>query len=47
VGATQVFADDNKLSREEALRLFTVGSAWVNQEEEVKGRIKPGQSEPQ
>jgi predicted amidohydrolase YtcJ len=43
VGGTQLFADDNKLSREEALRLFTVGSAWFSQEEKVKGRIAPGQ----
>src|SRR5207248_11785821 len=26
-----------------ALRLFTVGSAWLSQEETVKGRIAPGQ----
>ena len=43
VGGMQLFADDNKLSREEALRLFTVGSAWFTQEERVKGRIAPGQ----
>jgi len=43
VGGTQFFDDDNKLSREEALRLFTVGSAWFSQEEKVKGRIAPGQ----
>ncbi|MGB7158042.1 MAG: amidohydrolase [Tepidisphaeraceae bacterium] len=43
VGGMQLFADDNKLSRDEALRLFTVGSAWFSQEEDVKGRIAPGQ----
>jgi predicted amidohydrolase YtcJ len=43
VGGTQLFVDDNKLSREEALRLFTAGSAWFTQEEDVKGRIAPGQ----
>jgi hypothetical protein len=43
IGGTPLFADDNKLSREEALRLFTVGSAWFSQEEDVKGRIAPGQ----
>ena len=36
VGGTQLCADDNKLSREEALRLFTVGSAWLSQEETVR-----------
>jgi predicted amidohydrolase YtcJ len=43
VGGMQLFADDNKLSREEALRLFTTGSAWFSQEEIVKGRIASGQ----
>ena len=43
VGGMQLFANDNKLSREEALRLFTAGSAWFTQEENVKGRIAPGQ----
>lgn len=43
VGGMQLFADHNTLSREEALRLFTVGSAWFSQEESVKGRIAPGQ----
>ena len=40
---TQLFADDNKLTREEALETWTVGSAWLTQEETVKGRIAPGQ----
>jgi predicted amidohydrolase YtcJ len=43
IGGMQLFADDNKLSRDEALRLFTVGSAWFSQEEAVKGQIVPGQ----
>jgi predicted amidohydrolase YtcJ len=43
MGGMQLFADDNRLSREEALRLFTAGSAWFSQEETVKGRIAPGQ----
>jgi len=42
VGGTQLFAENNKLTREEALQLFTVGSAWFSQEEKVKGRIAPG-----
>ncbi len=42
VGGMQLFADDNRLTREEALRLFTVGSAWFSQEEDSKGRIAPG-----
>ena len=43
VGGTQLYGDDNRLTREEALRLFTVGSAWFSQEEGVKGRIAAGQ----
>jgi predicted amidohydrolase YtcJ len=42
MGGMQLFGNDNKLSREEALRLWTVGSAWFSQEEDVKGRIAPG-----
>jgi predicted amidohydrolase YtcJ len=43
VGGTQLFAAENRLSREEALKLYTVGSAWFSGEETVKGRIAPGQ----
>ena len=42
LGGTRLFADDNRLTREEALGLFTSGSAWFSQEEDVKGRIAPG-----
>jgi predicted amidohydrolase YtcJ len=38
-----VLGPDNRVSREEALRLYTWGSAWFSQEETVKGRIKNGQ----
>lgn len=43
VGGAKLFAAGNELSREQALHLFTVGSAWFSQEEDVKGRIAPGQ----
>lgn len=43
VGGTQLYDKGNKLSREEALRLYTIGSAWFSNEENVKGRIAPGQ----
>jgi hypothetical protein len=43
VGSTQLAAPENRLSREEALRLYTVGTAWFSGEEDVKGRIAPGQ----
>jgi predicted amidohydrolase YtcJ len=43
LGGTQVTSPGNRLSREEALRLYTVGSAWFSAEENPKGRIAPGQ----
>lgn len=43
VGGTQLYPKENRLTREEALRLYTLGSAWFSGEEEVKGRIAPGQ----
>jgi predicted amidohydrolase YtcJ len=41
-GAT-VLSPENRLTREEALRLYTVGSAWFSHEENEKGRLMPGQ----
>lgn len=43
VGGTQLFGEENQLNREEALRLYTVGSAWFSQEEGSKGSLKVGQ----
>jgi predicted amidohydrolase YtcJ len=43
VGGMQLASPENRLSREEALRLYTLGSAWFSGEEEQKGRIAPGQ----
>jgi predicted amidohydrolase YtcJ len=43
VGGMQLASPENRLSREEALRLYTIGSAWFSGEDEVKGRIAPGQ----
>jgi hypothetical protein len=43
VGGAQLAPPANRLSREEALRLYTAGSAWFSGEEAVKGRIAPGQ----
>jgi len=42
VGGTQLAAAENRLGREEALRLYTIGSAWFSGEEEVKGTLVPG-----
>lgn len=43
VGGQQLYSDENKLSRETALELYTRGSAWFSSEQEVKGSIKVGQ----
>jgi predicted amidohydrolase YtcJ len=43
VGGTTLYPEENKLSRMEALRLFTVGSSWFSSEEGKKGALVPGQ----
>lgn len=43
VGGTELYPTESHLTREEALRLYTVGSAWFSGEEAVKGRIAVGQ----
>ena len=43
VGGLPLYGDDNRLDREEALRLWTEGSAWFSSEEDAKGRLKAGQ----
>jgi predicted amidohydrolase YtcJ len=43
IGGVQLASRSNLVSREEALYLYTVGSAWFSGEEDVKGRIAPGQ----
>jgi predicted amidohydrolase YtcJ len=43
VGGTALYPDANLLSREEALRLYTGGSAWFSREEARKGQIAPDQ----
>ena len=43
IGGTQLFDENNSLTRAEALRLYTVGSAWFSNEESIKGRVAPGQ----
>ncbi len=42
VGGLKHMSDANLLSREEALRIYTNGSAWFSQEEEVKGTLEVG-----
>jgi predicted amidohydrolase YtcJ len=43
VGGTQITSAASRLSRIEALGLYTKGSAWFSGEEDLKGRITPGQ----
>lgn len=43
VGGTPMYGADNRLDRGEALRRYTVGSAWFSGDEEKKGTVAPGQ----
>lgn len=43
LGDAPLLAAEQRLSREAALRLFTLGSAWFSGDEQVKGRIAVGQ----
>lgn len=43
VGGFELYPEANRLSRMEALRLYTVGSAWFSSESGRKGAIMPGQ----
>ncbi|MBI4775096.1 MAG: amidohydrolase [Deltaproteobacteria bacterium] len=42
VGGTPLYPELNRLSRTEALRLWTAGSSWFSGEEGKKGMIAPG-----
>ena len=42
VSGTEILAKDNRLTREEALRLFTYGPTWFEQHENEMGKIVPG-----
>ncbi|OOQ58416.1 amidohydrolase [Mucilaginibacter pedocola] len=42
VSGKVILAEDNRLTREEALKLYTTGAAWFENEENEKGRIAPG-----
>ena len=43
VGGTRLMAERHRRTREQALWLYTVGSAWFSGEEALKGRLMPGQ----
>ena len=42
VSGSEVLAQDNRLSREEALKLYTLGASWFSHQEDEQGRIAPG-----
>src|SRR5438552_2528663 len=43
VGGVSMYSEKNRLSREEALRLYSQGSSWFSSESEKKGTIAAGQ----
>ena len=42
VGGLTLYGDENLLTREEAVAIWTTGSAWFSGEQDVKGRLSPG-----
>jgi Amidohydrolase family len=42
VGGTPLYPEANRLDRAEALRRYTLGSAWFSGDEDRKGAIAPG-----
>ena len=42
LGGLSLYDEDNVLSREDALRIWTHGSAWFSGEQDVKGTLAPG-----
>ncbi|MDB5384887.1 MAG: putative TIM-barrel fold metal-dependent hydrolase [Planctomycetaceae bacterium] len=43
VGGTALYPENNRLDRSEALRRYTLGSAWFSGEEQMKGALTAGQ----
>jgi predicted amidohydrolase YtcJ len=43
IGGLSLYPEENRFNREEALRLYTVGSSWFSSEDGKKGSIAPGQ----
>lgn len=42
LGGLSLYPEGNRLSRDEALRLFTAGSAWFSRDDDKKGTLAPG-----
>ena len=43
IGGLSLYSQDNRLSRAEALKLYTVGSSWFSSEDGKKGELAVGQ----
>jgi len=43
VGGLSLYPQENRLHREEALKLYTMGSSWFSTEDGKKGALAPGQ----
>jgi predicted amidohydrolase YtcJ len=43
IGGLSLYPEQNRFDREEALRLYTLGSSWFSTEDGKKGAIAPGQ----
>jgi predicted amidohydrolase YtcJ len=43
VGGLSLYGDDSRFDREEALKLYTMGSSWFSTEDGKKGALVPGQ----
>jgi predicted amidohydrolase YtcJ len=42
ISGSEILATDNRLTREEALKLWTTGAAWFGDQENDTGKIEPG-----
>jgi predicted amidohydrolase YtcJ len=43
IGGLSLYPQENRLGREEALKLYTMGSSWFSTEDGKKGALAPGQ----
>src|SRR5258705_9897684 len=43
VGGLRLYTEENRLDRDEALKLYTLGSSWFSTEDGKKGALAPGQ----
>src|SRR5712672_2318073 len=43
IGGLSLYSSENRFDREEALKLYTLGSSWFSTENGKKGALAPGQ----